>query len=313
MNPDLAAWWRDVRPRLVPLHEGPTLDAEALASSLRALLGDRLSPDDPAARVALPEAFAAMLAQVGGTSWLGQRIALDFILASADGVRARFAYALSLYDDDESVGPRGAGVWVEFAQRGDHTAWFLCCDPQRAEFGMVGRGDDDHPWLNGVGGLGPLVTFAQWLARIRETPLRARSPVLLALDADDLARVRAASPDAVCAVRAVVDRRTPDSAWAHTLDAPERALMVPTPDAVHAAVRAAAATAVVARSDLEAWLLDAPARLGVPATPAWSVLAWEPRRASLRAVDDATGCLRDFVARASAEGRALLWVVERGG
>ena len=180
METRISRWWQGVRTRLTPLADAEACSADVLESRLRACVAPYIAPDDAAARVVLPAEFREQVELVGATTWLGQRITLDFMLFPAGAIAARFEHALSMWgssDDgeDEQAGVKDAGVWLEFAQRGDHTVWFLCCDTARPEYGRVLEGDDAHPWLNGVAWLGDAFTLDAWRKRVREWPARART------------------------------------------------------------------------------------------------------------------------------------------
>ena len=313
-----SAWWRAMRTRLTALSTTAPMTPDALEATLRARVATLLALDDGAGRVALPARFRQLLVDVGATVWLGQRVSLDFMLVPAAGVMGRFEHAIELFNDDECPGLRGAGVWVEFASRGDKTSWFLCCDPTRPEFGLVGAGDDAHPWLNGADWIAPLTTLDAWCDRTRATRSRPRAPVLVALDAGRAAALARAAGDpreALIAVRELLDARVPDSAWSHTLGATADTLLVQSRAPFEATLRAAGAVPLRDDAVTHALTLDA-AKLApgsVPAVAPWEVLAWDDARRALRAVSDSAGCLRAFCERAAREGRTLLWVVEEGG
>lgn len=311
-------WWRAMRPRLTALATTDPMTPDALEAALRDRVATLLALHDAAGRVVLPARFRHLLGDVGATVWLGQRVALDFMLVPAAGVMGRFEHAIELFNDDECPGLRGAGVWVEFASRGDKTAWFLCCDPTRPEFGLVGAGDDAHPWLNGADWIAPLTTLDAWCEGIRDRRSRPRAPVLVALDADRAAALARAAGDpreALITVREVLAVLVPDSAWSHTLGATLDTLVVQSREPFEATLRAAGAAPLRDDAVMRALTLDA-AKLApgrVPAVAPWEVLAWDDARRALRAVNDSAGCLRAFCERAAREGRTLLWVVEEGG
>lgn len=313
-----SAWWRAMRPRLTALSTLTPTTPDALEAALRARVATLLALDDAAGRVVLPARFRQFLVDVGDTVWLGQRVALDFMLFPAASVMRRFEHGIELFNDDECPGLRGAGVWVEFASRGDKTSWFLCCDPTRSEYGLVGAGDDAHPWLNGADWIAPLTPFDAWCDRIREKRSRPRAPVLVSLEAERAAAIARASGDpreALIAVREMLDVLVPDPAWSRTLGATADALMLRSRAPVERTLRAAGAEPLRDDAVMRALTLDA-AKLApgsVPAVASWEVLAWDDARRELRAVNDSTACLRAFCERAATDSRTLLWVVEEGG
>lgn len=312
-------WWDAVRPRFTPFVASEAMSADAVEAALRA----RLAPffDDVTTRVAIPEGFRRHLARVRDTSWYGRRIAWDFIVFSARGVVETLDDAVEVWGgEDVYEGVRAGGAWVEFAHQGDHWATFVCCDTTMEEFGRVGHGEDTHPWLAGAGVLAPLVTFDAWERSIRERRTRALAPVMVALDEACDATItsllaRADAREAVCAVRELVDRLVPDSAWSRTWTAAEWALLLRRESALEPSLRASGADLVVDHRGVVARRLPAAAiaRWNPPALPAWSALAWDATRREMRAVEAADALVAAFAERAREAGRALLWVEEDGG
>ncbi len=318
MHPIIDRCWRAFGPRLTPLSRGDAMSPAALERALVERLAAHLAPDRAPAHVKLPEDFCAHLRAAGDTLWLGQRLALDLLVYPARSVDANLAHALTQYADDDCPGPRGAGVWIEFAHAGDHTGWFLCVDPTREEYGFVGRGDDAHPWLNGADWMHPLQPFEAWcvsLARRRGDP---RDPVLLALAPDEAAALPDAPDEALRAVRALVDARTPDPAWSRTHTHPDRTLVLRAAAPLVRTLLDGPARSLRDDAVLRARVLDpdavrALAQSPIAAVPPWSALVWTPSRHALRAVEDAASAVADFARRSADAGLAWLIAHEEGG
>lgn len=307
-----------MRPRLTTLSTLAPITPDELEAALRARVATLLSIDDASSHVALSKRFRRYLVDVGSTVWLGQRIGLDFMLFPAASVMGRFEHSIELFNDDDCPGIRGEGVWIEFASSGDKTVWFLCCDPTRREFGLVGAGEDAHPWLNGSDWIAPLSSFGEWCDRVFKTRSRARAPVLVSLDAERAATLTRSHGDpreTLIAVRETLEALVPDRAWSHTLGAPEGALLLRRREEFERALRASGADVLRDDAVMHALTLDAAklAPSAIPPIAPWDVLAWDDARRDLRPVNDAAERLRAFCARAASEGRTLLWAVEDGG
>ena len=221
---DLALWWRTIRPRCHPAFPDVALSPDELERQL----GERIAalrPSEPIARrIALSAGFKSYLALLGASSWLGQRVRLDFLMRSPAAILAEVEGNLGSYERDAVL---AAGFWLPFASAGK-TTWFFCCDATRPALGSVAEGEDAHPWDQGISSLGEPIALSQWLQEVAQRPVnRTERWVLMALErseAEELARARASADpwELLVCVRDLECRLTPDPAWKHAVGAPQR-------------------------------------------------------------------------------------------
>lgn len=338
MGFDVDAWWGEVRSRVAAFDQTGNRRAPAffrarlspftathLESRLREMVAPHLPPGTAAARVVLPPTlaryFAALFDPVVPVMWSADQIVPELLLRTPSSIAGAAQRALES-PDFRSVDD--VGVWIELTHEGlapRHR--FLCCDPTRAEYGLLGVTGDAHPWWDGVGCLDPLVSFEAWLADLQSRPLRPRDPVVLALTGADLAELAEARAGGdlravVSWVRTRRDAQMPAPPWSTTemaSRASEGARVVRDRDVLarlegeplcaSEGVRATLLSPGAVARCLGA-LRDAP-----PVVAPGAVSAWTGDQGFCDAADPA-GALLDLCQRAVEADHSILWVLDDG-